>query len=507
MPARIGIELAPSACRIVELDAPLRHARHAASPRVRSFSVFSRSDRALIEAFGALRRRHARVVVWDVPGGHRQVIVAHGPYQRMRVEARGALRRVGVPVGTLLSDIAPGASPPQNARRRAVLVATADAAGIDAALAPLVNAGIRIDAVLTPAAALLSLALLRRSSDRSDAAPGDEAFVVLEESVGCVALLRGGAMIGARTLPWGYVDDTSGRQLLRSRQEVATRIAGDLTEFMSAARCDPRGLGQISICGAMPDLRSMAAHLVERLDIEVEPIDTLFGNEPSGPGANHFGDRVAEMRLAWTAAADARPLINLLRIRRGRSARTYRSRAAIAAGVAVGLAVGWFVQDRLGPVAARPDDADRREPGFAPERPAPPPVAVAQAPISPAAAAPPPLTEPSPPAPPPEGQAGRAGQAESLTTAPVAPLPPDASRAPVPSTPTRAPRPPEMPLPFDASLETILFGLERRLAIVDGRIVGEGDEVRGARIVEITQNAVLLRDAQGRLRRLTGGSR
>ena len=237
-------------------------------------------------------------------------------------------------------------------------------------------------------------------------------------------------MIGARTLPWGYVDGTSGRQLLRPRQEVATRIAGDLTEFMSAARCDPRGLGQISICGAMPDLRSLAAHLVERLDIEVEPLDALFGNEPSGPAANHFGDRVAEMRLAWTAAADARPPINLLRIRRGRSARTYRSRAAIAAGIAVGLAVGWFVQDRLGPVAARPDDADRREPGFAPERPAPPPAAAAQAPISPGAA-PPPLTEPSPPAPLPEPSS-----------------PPDGPRPPSPAASTRAPLPPEMPLPF-----------------------------------------------------------
>jgi hypothetical protein len=30
---------------------------------------------------------------------------------------------------------------------------------------------------------------------------------------------------------------------------------------------------------------------------------------------------------------------------------------------------------------------------------------------------------------------------------------------------------------------------------------------RGAQVVEITQNAVLLRDTQGRLRRLTGGSR
>jgi hypothetical protein len=60
-------------------------------------------------------------------------------------------------------------------------------------------------------------------------------------------------------------------------------------------------------------------------------------------------------------------------------------------------------------------------------------------------------------------------------------------------------------LPFEASLSTILFGPERRLAIVDGRIVGEGDEIKGAQIVEITPTSVLLRDAQGRLRRLTGG--
>jgi hypothetical protein len=57
-------------------------------------------------------------------------------------------------------------------------------------------------------------------------------------------------------------------------------------------------------------------------------------------------------------------------------------------------------------------------------------------------------------------------------------------------------------LPFDAELATILYGPDRKLAMVDGRIVGVGDVVRGARVVEITPNAVMLRDPQGRLRRL-----
>ena len=60
-------------------------------------------------------------------------------------------------------------------------------------------------------------------------------------------------------------------------------------------------------------------------------------------------------------------------------------------------------------------------------------------------------------------------------------------------------------MPFEASLASILYSPDRRLAIVDGRIVSVGDEIKGARIVDITQTTVLLRDAQGRLRVLTLG--
>ena len=60
-------------------------------------------------------------------------------------------------------------------------------------------------------------------------------------------------------------------------------------------------------------------------------------------------------------------------------------------------------------------------------------------------------------------------------------------------------------MPFDAVLGTILYSPDRKLAIVNGRIVGPGDAVNGARIVDITAGTVLLRDAQGRLRSLTLG--
>jgi len=76
------------------------------------------------------------------------------------------------------------------------------------------------------------------------------------------------------------------------------------------------------------------------------------------------------------------------------------------------------------------------------------------------------------------------------------------------STPPRAspqpilPKRPETDTPFQAELGTILYSADRKLAIVDGRIVTVGDDVRGARIVDITPSAVLLRDGHGRLRRL-----
>ena len=67
----------------------------------------------------------------------------------------------------------------------------------------------------------------------------------------------------------------------------------------------------------------------------------------------------------------------------------------------------------------------------------------------------------------------------------------------------RPPKPEPAPLPFDAVLGTILYSPDRKLAIIDGHIVQADDDVRGARVIDITPTAVLLRDAGGRLRRLT----
>src|SRR5262245_63025979 len=109
----------------------------------------------------------------------------------MRTEARSAVRAAGRTADRMLADIAPvPIDPPQDEQepyRRVVLVATAPTDEISAMLQPLIQAGIRIEHVLTPAAALVSLARLRRSLARPDAL---EAYVALDESAGALAIIR-----------------------------------------------------------------------------------------------------------------------------------------------------------------------------------------------------------------------------------------------------------------------------------------------------------------------------
>ena len=62
--------------------------------------------------------------------------------------------------------------------------------------------------------------------------------------------------------------------------------------------------------------------------------------------------------------------------------------------------------------------------------------------------------------------------------------------------------PPEVALPFEATLVTILYSQDRKMAIIEGSVVGVGDEIRGARVTDITGSTVFLRDEQGRLRSL-----
>jgi hypothetical protein len=650
---RIGIELSPDACRVVEIDPAPVWERRRGETRVRAFAVLPPSGPETEAKLRSLRNRRAAVVVWNAASDHRQVMVSPGSYESMRAEAIGALNAAGVETRSVWVDIAPAARPADRSARRPVVVALASGSELTAALEPLRAAGIRVRTVMTPAAALSSLARLRRESWTPDAL---EVFVALEERATCMTLILSGALIASRDLGWGYVDEFGSGTEPRRREDIATRLVEAISDFGAATGGAPGDIKHVCVCGGHPELRSMTAPLMEQLDVEFEPLDSLFGIDAAHlpEPVDEFRERGAELRLAWAAAADSPPTINLLRARHRQVSKTMLARAAVVTGVAAGLLVGWRVQSqwwRSTAPTATARSAANASPGVRGARPAPavaakkappavapPPVAASKAPpvVAPPPAianTPPPMvaskTQPavtppqvaaskappvaSPPAiankPPPPVVATRtmpvvpplvvanktppavvSPPVVASKTPPVVAPPPIANRTPPifasktppavtpppaiantpppvvatrtvpivpppvaanppapiqarpaivppPIAPREEPRPssalartpvappapdipaqigqqparsrarpapgPEVALPFDALLGTILYSPDRKLAIIDGRIVGPGDEVRGARIVDITPATVILRDGQGRLRRLT----
>jgi len=507
MPTRVGIELTPVACRIVEIEAGPMWRRHVADTRVRSFARFPLTSPRMRAKLASLRGRQAAVVAWGLPSDHRQVVVTNGPNDRMRLEALAALRAASVDTRGMLGDILPAASPVAGTGRRPVVVAIAAANDVSSAVQPLVDAGLDVRAVVTPALALTSLARLRRALAGPDVT---EAYVALEESAMSFALVRDGALVAARDFEWGYLDGPSTRAQPRPREEIAARLADELVKFFGEVGAGRGSVTQVCICGGLPELRSMTAPLMERLDLEVETLDSLFAIDAARlpEPAAEFRDRSAELRLAWAVAADWPTPINLLRERNRRRRRTALARAGVAAGVAVGLGIGWrFGQSawwrsaESKPVAVATPPASRlstaREPAPAakpaPLRQPPPVVNAAPPPVAQPAEPPKAATVTSPSVP---GE--RAERAESARRE----EPPQ--REATPSRQREQTSEPA-PLPFDAALGTILYAPDRKLAIIDGRIVQPGDDVRGAQVVEISPAAVLLRDAQGRLHRLALG--
>ena len=537
---RVGIELTPVASRIVEVVHQGRLWRTPGSgSSVVSFGTCPASEADLADALQSLRGKAAAVVVWGTASEHRRVEVRIGSYERMRAEALRTLADDGVPTRGVWADIAPAG--PADGAHMPVVVSAASAKQMTEALQPLTDAGIRVRTVMTPAAALAAIARSRRAFSVPDTT---EAYVAVDNTLTCVALIRNGALVAALELAWGFLDDENRRP--RRREEIAARLGDELAELFNTSS-DAGRVTQLCICGGLPELRSTTLPLMDRFDVEVEILDSLSGIDVGGLSqqADEFRERVSELRIAWVAAAEW-TTINLLRPHRRRASHAALSRAAMVAGVAAGLGTGWSITRGDAPSVAAASSAPMRP---APVRKAADALALSAPPRLPSEPSPTATSgtslakeEPTPvaaPDPPPIRQEPVVARFEpppideirervlAPAPAPIHPEPPPIRHEPpaaVPrvvreamprrvqlSAPPQPPRPQPRPasdaLPFDAALSSILFSADRQLAIIDGRVVGRGDAVRDATVVEISAGVVLLRDSQGRLRRLsTGGA-
>ena len=530
MRTRVGIELTPVASRIVEVvDRGRVWRSQGGESVVRAFGVCPALDVDGDEALACLRGKAAAVIVWGTASEHRQVEVSIGSYENMRAEALRALADDGVPTRGVWADIAP-AGPADGARMR-VVVSAASAKQMADALQPLTDAGIRVRTAMTPAAALAAIARSRRAYSVPDTT---EAYVALDSTATCVALIRNGALMAAHELAWGFLEEAGHNRQRRRRDDIAAHLGDDLADLFTTYR-DGGQVTQMCICGGLPELRTTTLPLMERFDIEVEILDSLSGIDVRRlQPADEFRERVSELRMAWVAAADW-TTINLLRPDRRRASHALLSRAAVVAGVAAGLGSGWSIarSDSWTVAAAAPSAPMRPTVSVVPA-PAPPlprevspMTAVAEAlavavETAPPAAQDPPTIMQEPVAPRHEpariDEVPRRGLAQAPT--PIQTEPPPLIRHEPQTVVRRVARPaapgsaqasttrtsaPGDPLPFEAALSSILFSPDRQLAIIDGRVVGRGDAVRDATVIEISAGAVLLRDSQGRLRRLSAG--
>jgi hypothetical protein len=490
------------------------------------------AENVLGETLKPYRGVKASVVVWGVPARYEVLSVLDASYSRMAAEARELARGAGLPARGALADIAPVAGAADGydePRRRTVLLAAAGERELASAVRPIVEAGVTLGSLLTPAAALLSLARLHGAVEQPH---GIEAYVALDEGACCIALTRAGTLLAAADYDWGYFDVVEWRTP-RTREDVSRRLSEELPRLLGASGLDPHQLARVCVSGGMAELRSMGVALTELIDVEVEPLDSLFGvdAEQLPLRSDELRDRMSELRIAWAAAADERPPLDFLRERRRQKAHATLSRAAVMAGAVAGLAVGWQVHDRwLGPVrgpslrlaqsGAQPPERVRQE---SPVRGGPVPVPPAREEPKPAArptdSAPVVRPAPSPTASSPDALVPSPAARVNATRSPLPEPPAPSAVLPAALAPVAPPSPrrseesdPARRLQveiqtaeaFDAVLGTILVGPDRKLAIVDGRIVGPGDLVKGARILDISATTVLLRDRQGRLRHLGG---
>jgi hypothetical protein len=287
-----------------------------------------------------------------------------------------------------------------------------DQAEIARQIQPLVDAGFDIQGVCTPAMALTAVAR-RHERTAPDTAV---AYVALEPSAMCLAIVRDGVLLFSRETPW---------EVAASADTIVDTLADELRRSFLFVRQSLRiVVERIVLCGGMPRLRALTSPIGSALSLPVETLDSLSGIDAQAvpEPADAFRASVAALWVAIAVAAESGD----------------RSRPVpVVAGAIAALAMlaAFYFFPRPAPVDPVPDVA-----------PPPPPPQVE----SPKAAAP----------------------------AEVIPEP-------------------------KLVVGSILYSSQRRLAIINGRIVGVGDRIGASTILYIEPRAVIVQSADGTKRTLT----
>jgi hypothetical protein len=414
-----------------------------------------------------------------------------------------------------LSDYLRNARRTRKLPRRARVVAwglhesaSARDAATKAALGPVADAGFAIETVVSPPEAL---ALLAGQRPRAAGREGT-AWLALNRHAAAIAIVQGGELLFSRVFDWNYRPAATTRAELLQKYSLIAHLALELRHGFDVVRSE-RGIkiDGIVTCGDLPDLRSLTMPLIEELDIEVETLDSLDGLEVVPPAkAQELADVAPALRLACAVAA-GKPVVEADRSRLWIAAAAVALLALLVwgamhfAGYANGAAVGPpALAGRTAPDVTVPPAAPVRTPAAKPVPAAPSTMQpqsddasrqAAEATV-PAATmgrqAPPlPVERARPPAATPDRTSRRRDTAASSVERRAAPEPILTRRH---TAGPAAPVPLKDPLPV---VNSILVSPERRLAVVDGAIVHEGEAVGPRVLIRIEPGALLLREPSG----------
>ena len=426
-------------------------------------------------------------------------------------------------------------------------------AAVKPMLAPLANAGFRVDRVVTPCNALAALARLKPSRGE-----GSTCWIGINRGGVAIVVVRPGKLLYAHSFAWDSSVGASGSQArLLQRYSLVSFLAPEVKRAIAEARKSGTPVDAVVTCGNLPDLRSLTMPLIEELDVEVETLDSFEGLVVKPQVAEKLAESAPAIRLACAAAIarGTRPWDPSKKRSRARTVTRYLSAAAIVIAL-LGVAYQWYGKPRSSapPAFVAPalsDTAKKAESkgavSGATKKPesnppakatAPPVVATKAANTIPPATVPSPLTPPIPnPRPPtvpaatppavsvpstnvpPKGNytAGTGANAPAkgpLNTPPVSADKPQTgssqSRSPqAGSTSARGPQSPAPPLLTDPvpRVSAILVSKDRRLATVDGQIVGVGALVGRRTVVAVDERSVVFEEPSGALIRIGLGGR
>lgn len=367
---RTGIDLSSTRCNVVDAESAGR--RRKGEPvvfRVRDYASITHLDNApaltselkALAARGTFPRR-AWVNLWNVRSSHQYLLLPSAPEAELESKARrhgASLLGMSDLDVTVASSIGGTRGEPGHHPKREVSFFAAASDEIRTQLRPIVEAGFLVEGVTTPCGALWSQARLRRVS-----LPGEvHAHVALGVSQSALGIFSDGLLLYARDLDWGYAAQSIEIPVAQDRDVLADRLAVELRRsFLYLKQYWEQDVSQLLLCGDMPEIRSLTAPLIERLNIEVETLDTLDGIDaatlPEG-----FADLAPTLRLASSIAVEPPPF-NLLPVEVTAHRTSKTGQRIVAVGTAAAIVIGAFLYAQANSTqleAQRQLEAVRRE--------------------------------------------------------------------------------------------------------------------------------------------------